>query len=99
MSAHNDIGPTLEILVAAIAEELNILQDEIPPSVEGILFNALLDVWKKGNKAAHDKVTIPPKRSKTNPDFLSPSIPVQSSDDEVDPYEAITKVSRFFKKF
>lgn len=89
MTAHRDIGPTLEILMAEIAKELGITQDELPPAIEGILFNALLDLWRRGNEAAHSRGTIPPApkyKTKTNPSFPPPSI---------DPSEEITKVLRY----
>jgi hypothetical protein len=91
MTANHDISPTLEIIMAQIAKELDIMQDELPPSIEGILFNAMLDIWKKGNDSAHSRNTVPPPRTKTNPSFPSVSEPIDQS-------EEITKILRPIKK-
>lgn len=74
MSARERLGPTLEILLAAIAKECGTTQEYLSLEIEQVAMAALYDALRIGNEMAHERPTIPPHppKSGTDPQFPAP---------------------------
>ena len=72
MGTNKDLAPVLEILLAAIAGELNTTQEYLSLEIEQVALKALIEAYRLGDQSAHTRPTIFPKRKVTDPMFPAP---------------------------
>ena len=72
MGSTDDLKPILEILLAAIAEERGVTQEYLSVEIEQVALKALMEAYKLGDRKAHDRPTLIPRRPATDPLFVPP---------------------------
>lgn len=61
MGQLEDIAPALAILLEGIAEEFDLLQDQLPPGLETKAIKALLETHRLGRQAVYNRNTFTPQ--------------------------------------
>jgi hypothetical protein len=57
---YDQIKDVLEIILAAVAKELGVPQDNVPNECQSVIIRGSLEIFKRGEAYAHERPTNPP---------------------------------------
>lgn len=60
MTDYDQISDVLEIILAAVAKELGVPQDNVPTECQSVIIRGSLEIFKRGEDYAHERPTNPP---------------------------------------